>query len=327
MEIDDPDPSNANESPSLLSRTNPNSNRGRPHRGRDREGGGSSYRNSNHSNPQLSQQRLSSRRGSGGASTSPSDRQRFHKTRHQPNPVVSALFTSVREALDETYDRRERIVKISRDITIHSKRMIFLLHRITASNRDEIIAEARQKQIEIIGMIKCIAPELQGSNFFRHKFAVQPGLEEYIEAVSFLVYLEREQLVTKDEINAELMDDQGPYIQITTEDYLLGLADLTGELMRLGINSLINGSPSRSLQVCHFLRQLRADYEVLDFAPARRKMNEMKNSLKKVETACYSVKVRGSEYGTQRALDLVSNDLTNDIVQYQQPVHDDEGVY
>jgi predicted translin family RNA/ssDNA-binding protein len=31
--------------------------------------------------------------------------------------------------VDERHDRHERIVKISRDITIESKRIIFVLHR------------------------------------------------------------------------------------------------------------------------------------------------------------------------------------------------------
>ena len=87
------------------------------------------------------------------------------------------------------------------------------------------------------------------------------------------------------------------------------MADLTGELMRLAINSLVNGQPSRAQQVCHFLRKLRADYELLDFPPARRKMSEMANSLKKVEDACYSVKVRGSEYGAERVSDFEGNSM------------------
>lgn len=41
-----------------------------------------------------------------------------------------AMFESFREILDEKNDRYERLVKLSRDLTIQSKRIIFLLHRV-----------------------------------------------------------------------------------------------------------------------------------------------------------------------------------------------------
>ena len=40
------------------------------------------------------------------------------------------------------------------------------------------------------------------------------------------------------------------------EDYLSGIADLTGELMRYAINCVGKGDHGRALQVCQFLRNL-----------------------------------------------------------------------
>lgn len=40
------------------------------------------------------------------------------------------MFEQFRQKLDEQNDRFERLVKLSRDLTIQSKRTIFLLHRI-----------------------------------------------------------------------------------------------------------------------------------------------------------------------------------------------------
>jgi hypothetical protein len=45
------------------------------------------------------------------------------------NPVV-AQFQIYSKELDDKHDRHERLVKASRDITIESKRIIFLLHNI-----------------------------------------------------------------------------------------------------------------------------------------------------------------------------------------------------
>lgn len=47
------------------------------------------------------------------------------------NPVI-VMFKEFATELDDKHDRYERIVKLSRDITIESKRIIFLLHNINA---------------------------------------------------------------------------------------------------------------------------------------------------------------------------------------------------
>ncbi|KAL0178657.1 hypothetical protein M9458_027551, partial [Cirrhinus mrigala] len=48
-----------------------------------------------------------------------------------PDSVVIAAFKVFQQELDTKHDKYERLVKISRDITIESKRTIFLLHRVT----------------------------------------------------------------------------------------------------------------------------------------------------------------------------------------------------
>jgi hypothetical protein len=47
------------------------------------------------------------------------------------NPVIQQ-FMLYRKELDNKHDRHERLVKMSRDITIEAKRIIFLLHNIDA---------------------------------------------------------------------------------------------------------------------------------------------------------------------------------------------------
>lgn len=54
------------------------------------------------------------------------------KTFDDTNPVM-AIFKQCSKELDDKQDRYERIVKFGRDITIESKRIIFLLH--TTNNK------------------------------------------------------------------------------------------------------------------------------------------------------------------------------------------------
>lgn len=45
--------------------------------------------------------------------------------------ILCPVFAVFQQELDTKHDKYERLVKISRDITIESKRTIFLLHRVT----------------------------------------------------------------------------------------------------------------------------------------------------------------------------------------------------
>ena len=47
---------------------------------------------------------------------------------------LTKTFRSYQQELDERHDKYERIVKLSRDITVESKRAIFLLHRAAGYN-------------------------------------------------------------------------------------------------------------------------------------------------------------------------------------------------
>jgi len=62
------------------------------------------------------------------------------------DPEVQAFFQICSKKLDEHNDRHERLVKLSRDITIESKRIIFLLHRVQDDETKlKLTAEADSK--------------------------------------------------------------------------------------------------------------------------------------------------------------------------------------
>jgi predicted translin family RNA/ssDNA-binding protein len=80
---------------------------------------------------------------------------------------VNAEFTQFRDKLDAHYDRRERLVKISRDITALSKKMIFSLQRV----QGEITAlppnirnEVDTREAEIQTLLEKARLDLLGAN-------------------------------------------------------------------------------------------------------------------------------------------------------------------
>ncbi|KAF8948867.1 hypothetical protein BGZ47_002027 [Haplosporangium gracile] len=338
-------------------------------------------------------------------------------------------FGYFRDILEEHHDRRERIIKASRDINNFSKKMIFALHRAEPkdylpqfSATSEALVEFKEKHATVLKLFHRVAIDLQGSNYYRYQRSVSGAFQEYIEAMTLEYYLVHGKLMPKSALEADLVftttpeqmtnpdliivigqspfggegrsggggggqrgkfnkdnrkrpynrdredatkrpansaraggpssqpsastsaadgspstapispmimeTDQTPSapvtaatssptvqiaLEVTDEDYLLGIADLTGELMRLAINTLgqslmpnlqeenasILSPEQRVQQILQFLRDIKSGFDGLSLtkmSPISKKMGTLKQSLQKIELACYNVKVRGAEY-------------------------------
>ncbi|KAI8369338.1 translin-associated protein X-like protein [Radiomyces spectabilis] len=215
---------------------------------------------------------------------------------------MEAFFMQCRDTLDVHHDKRERIIKLSRDITALSKKLIFALHRTTQNEQASKngYKDARAKQEEIMRLFKQLAPEVEGASYYRYARSFSGAFEEYIEAIAFFHYLEHQKLILKSEIDKHFVDDDGqPWLKVQQQDYILGLADFTGELMRMAINNVATGKYDQAMNICKLLRALSSDFELLSgttFPLLNKKMNALRSSLNKVERACYTYRIRGSEY-------------------------------
>lgn len=243
-----------------------------------------------------------------------------------PNSVVISAFKVFQQELDTRYDKYERLVKISRDVTIESKRTIFLLHRVASvPDVEEILNEAEVKLDGVRQKIGQIAEELRGEDLHQFHRAFTPGIQEYVEAVSFHHFIRHRSLISLEEINARLVfirDNnkavgEGTFsspcvltFQITPTDYLLGVADLTGELMRMCISSVGNGDMDTPFQLSGFLRQIHDGFSLIgNTGPyeVSKKLHTLRQSLGKVEDACYTLRVRGSEIPKHMLADVFSS--------------------
>uniref|UniRef100_A0ABI7XF12 Translin associated factor X n=1 Tax=Felis catus TaxID=9685 RepID=A0ABI7XF12_FELCA len=116
---------------------------------------------------------MSSKEGSGGFrkrkhDNFPHNQRREGKDVNSSSPVMLA-FKSFQQELDARHDKYERLVKLSRDITVESKRTIFLLHRITsAPDMEEILTESEVKLDGVRQKILQVAQELSGEDM--HQF-------------------------------------------------------------------------------------------------------------------------------------------------------------
>ncbi|KAE8213492.1 hypothetical protein CF327_g2963 [Tilletia walkeri] len=328
------------------------------------------------------------------------DAQPKTQQQQQSRPIGQA-FAHFSGELDRFQERRERLIKISRDVTALSKKLIFHLHRwehpdVNLPSADDgqslvsveqqaldggqahnakLLEEAHQRLDQIVNSLKEAAraeslseaepyrkktrfttttsstdkdeqmdtsetadsakavdtrsqdkpvqsPDSDEQPVFlspRYDRAFGPGLEEFIEAVSFLHFLEHGSIITLEQVQAYFLDDsqtgdpveknaqskdsQPVLLRITTERYILGLSDLTGELMRYATNALSSAAAQKANVVprtLNILRTLADQFEpfsafLWDFG---RKQRVTIQSLRKIEQLSYSLTVRSVEFGS-----------------------------
>lgn len=209
----------------------------------------------------------------------------------EDNPVVKSFRQYAVELCDK-HDRYERIIKLSRDITIESKRLIFLMHTVDTrkSNYEKILDEALTRLAALCtNNFASIAKELQHMDPYQYARAYSAGLQEFIEAWTYFEYLSRDGIndwnylqmkltypvAEENPLKVEPMATDEPSIESEAVDekrqaeplkticclvqpieFMLGLADLSGEVMRKCVNSLGNGDIDACFSATNFLQNL-----------------------------------------------------------------------
>src|ERR1700732_4410199 len=82
------------------------------------------------------------------------------------------IFKDIRNKLDAHYDRRERLVKVSRDVTALSKKMIFCLQRVKDEDGipEGILREVGTREKEIEMLLEKMEKEIAGTDGYRCSF-------------------------------------------------------------------------------------------------------------------------------------------------------------
>ncbi|CAG9759654.1 unnamed protein product [Ceutorhynchus assimilis] len=232
----------------------------------------------------------------------------------ESNPVIQ-MFKSFAAELDDKHDRYERIVKLSRDITIEAKRIIFLLHNFNIeidSKRDSILEEAKTRLTAIFQIsFLAIAKELQNHNAYLYHRAFTAGMQEFIEALCFYQFVKEEKIDNWKLVNNHFQyteEDNPLSLLFTQYDFLLGIADFTGELMRKCINTIGSGNVSDCFKTCNFVKAIHTGFLGLSYTGNReisRKAYVLKQSLNKMELVCYNLQIRGKEIPRHMLLNVI----------------------
>ena len=151
----------------------------------------------------------------------------------------------------------------------------------------------------IRGLLDSAVPDLQGINAHRYQYNISGGIQEYMEAVLFQHYIETQCQMSFEEAAGTLPQA----LRLTYEDYVLGIFDMTGELMRFAVTHMATSrSGSSDLSILADMQSLRSELEALNVEGSRSlskeydsKLRTTKQSVEKVENSVYSMLVRGKE--------------------------------
>ena len=219
-----------------------------------------------------------------------------------------------------------------------------------------IQAEMDSRLAEISKLLATIAPEIQGINRYRYSRSLM-CLEELVEALTFAHYLKTQSLISHaeldpiieelarkgaapgDEVMADASDTAGnagesapptaepPTVSLTQDDYLYGVFDLTGEMMRFATTSTAlsgtmaggqsaeggEGGDDEPRTIVQDMHELGTLFEMLPVAAGNRfqwgkKLEVTRQSVEKVERLGYDRIIRGSERPKGWIPDLSSGD-------------------
>lgn len=182
-----------------------------------------------------------------------------------------------------------------------------------------IVGDIERLTKTIHELFTTIAPDLQGVDAYRYQRNISGGVQEYMEAVLFKYYLETQRVMGYEMAQASIpaavlvgdadgqADGDGVRVMLTFEDYVLGLLDVTGELMRFAITTLattgaVPGAGSESGSILADMQALRSALEGVDvgrnYALSKdfeAKLRVTRQSVEKVENGVYGMIVRGKE--------------------------------
>ena len=184
------------------------------------------------------------------------------------------LFNKILKDLKLYHQERGFIHRISSDILSKSKQCIFTAH-------DGKIAEAEKILNQAKSLLKELNKKYNRSNRLQFEGTYKAAVEEFLEAEFFIAVLKGEELKLNSDFNF------GP------EEYIGGLCDLTGELVRQAVLT----ADSKNLN--QIKKYTEISKKIVGFmmkfylsGKTRQKFDEAKRNLKRLEQIIYEIKLR-----------------------------------
>jgi len=187
--------------------------------------------------------------------------------------IKKELFSKIKKELEAHQKERNEIIEKSRQILQGAKTAIFAMHRHDTEQADKSLMEAES-------LLDVLNKTYNKNNRLRFEGSYKACLEEYVEAKTFNYVMTGKDLTELD------VESIGP------EEYLNGMADLTGELVRQAVLQATKGNYQVLEEYRSFTEEIVGFMLTLYLSGiSRQKFDEAKRNLKRLEQIIYEVKL------------------------------------
>ncbi|HLC85101.1 MAG TPA: hypothetical protein VJB12_00770 [Candidatus Nanoarchaeia archaeon] len=182
--------------------------------------------------------------------------------------VDSKDFVQANQDLKDLEELREQQIRACRDVITISKKIIYAVHR------GEM--DIAQKEIPTIKKaLKSAGDKSQDTGMYTVAW------QEYVEALAYYHVVADNKLPTRKDLGS------------STAEYLMGLCDLCGELVRRGVNSAAKGNTKETQRMKELVERIFGEFLNFDLRnnELRKKADGIKYNLNKLEDVLYDLKI------------------------------------
>ena len=176
-------------------------------------------------------------------------------------------FDFMRKELKDFEVKREETITVSRDIITISKQIIYSIHRSDLSNAENLLKDIKNK-IKLLDKTKDYDTGISSVAF-----------QEYVEAVAFYEIIKNNKLPTSNDLG------------VNVEEYLSGLADLTGELGRKAVHEAIAKNFVNVKKIKEVVEEIYGEFLKFELrnGELRKKSDAIKWNLNKLEDMMFNL--------------------------------------
>ena len=181
-------------------------------------------------------------------------------------------FRKIREEMHSLDMKREEVIQLSREIISISKQIIY------AAQRNDM-----QEAKASIKKIKDKVKKLKKINITADTNINSVAFQEYVEAMAFYEFVKNNKIPTRISLG------------VSAENYLSGLCDLTGELVRKAIYDVIHKRFDEATNIKELVHDIYGEFLKLHLrnGELRKKADSIKWNLKKLEEVMYDISMKG----------------------------------
>lgn len=182
-------------------------------------------------------------------------------------------FGQIGKELKEYDLQREEIIKKSREILKLSKRLIYSVHRGNLKEADSLANESRKKKTIIDKTAK-------KHNYLVYEGSYSEAMQEYAEAMCYYYFVKENKISSRKSIGA------------SAENYLMGICDLTGELVRKAVSLAVKRQYKEVEKIKFLIEEIYNEFLKFDLrnGQLRKKSDSIKYNLKRIEEIVYDLR-------------------------------------